>query len=120
MTEPAAADTFDRLAERFLDDRRRGRHPSIEDYARDHPDHASQIRHLFPALLVLEDLKPDPVAPRVQPSHVQASHSTRRYSRALRRITTVTHFWPYAGRDDVRFLERIGFASQMDIHVTQS
>src|SRR5207302_921637 len=44
------------LADEFLDRCRRGERPAPEDYARLHPELASQILELFPALLVMENL----------------------------------------------------------------
>ena len=55
------------LAEDFLEKHRAGDHPSIESYCTRHPQHASEIREVFEALLLVEDLKPqtrdDPVRP---------------------------------------------------------
>ena len=41
-------DPFDRLAESFLERFRRGERPAISEYIQNHPDHASDIRELFP------------------------------------------------------------------------
>src|SRR5258708_33221156 len=46
------------LAEEFADRQRRGDQPSIDEYTSRYPQWASEIRELFPALLVLEKLKP--------------------------------------------------------------
>src|SRR5262245_32453480 len=46
------------LAEDFLERRQRGERPTVEEYAARHPMLAEQIRAFFPALLVVEDLKP--------------------------------------------------------------
>jgi serine/threonine protein kinase/tetratricopeptide (TPR) repeat protein len=46
------------LAEEFVDRRQRGERPTVEEYAERYPDLADQIRAFFPALLVVEDLKP--------------------------------------------------------------
>src|SRR5262249_15916834 len=54
----ADADPVDALAEEFLERRRRGERPTIADYAARYPDLADQIRACFPALLLVEDLKP--------------------------------------------------------------
>src|SRR5207244_709176 len=48
------ADPIDALAEAFLERIRRGENPSIEEYARECPEHAERIRDLFPALLAVE------------------------------------------------------------------
>jgi serine/threonine protein kinase/WD40 repeat protein len=50
----------DRLATEFVERRRKGEHPTVEEYAGRHPDLADAIRELFPALLTIERLKPDP------------------------------------------------------------
>src|SRR6516225_3016392 len=44
------------LAEDFLDRKRRGERPTLQEYLDRHPDLADEIRDLFPALLMVEDL----------------------------------------------------------------
>src|SRR5262245_15597948 len=51
-------DLLGELAEAFLDRHRRGERPSVEEYAAAYPELAGEIRRLFPALLVMEDLRP--------------------------------------------------------------
>ena len=51
-------DRIGELAELFLARHRRGEHPTVEDDAAAHPELASEIRRLFPALLLMEELKP--------------------------------------------------------------
>jgi serine/threonine-protein kinase len=46
------------LADEFLARHREGAKPSVESYAAAHPDLADEIRRLFPALLMMEELKP--------------------------------------------------------------
>lgn len=46
------------LAEEFLDRRSRGERPTVTEYAEQYPELADQIRAFFPALMVVEDLKP--------------------------------------------------------------
>src|SRR5262249_28352653 len=46
------------LAEEFLDRRKRGERPTIGEYCDRHPEHADEIREVFEALLMVEDLKP--------------------------------------------------------------
>ena len=48
------------LAEEFLERRQRGERPTVEEYAARYPALAEQIRAFFPALMVVEDLKPGP------------------------------------------------------------
>src|SRR5262249_12017159 len=54
----ASDDRISLLAEEFLEQHRQGLKPSVEGYAADHPEVADEIRRLFPALLMMEDLKP--------------------------------------------------------------
>src|SRR5215471_11246455 len=44
------------LAEDFLDRKRRGERPTLQEYLDRHPELADEIRDLFPALLMMEDL----------------------------------------------------------------
>jgi serine/threonine protein kinase len=50
-------DPVDVLAEEFADRLRRGEHPSVSDYAAQHPEHADQLRELLPAVAQMEYLK---------------------------------------------------------------
>ena len=52
------AEKLDQLAGDFVDQHRRGQRPTIEDFATAHPDLAEQIRDLFPALLMMERVRP--------------------------------------------------------------
>jgi serine/threonine protein kinase len=54
----ASEDLLGALAESFLERHRRGERPAVEAYAAAHPDLAGEIRRLFPALVMIEDLKP--------------------------------------------------------------
>ncbi|HEX4588400.1 MAG TPA: serine/threonine-protein kinase, partial [Gemmataceae bacterium] len=47
-------DPVEQLAEEFADRLRRGEHPSLTEYAERHPELASAIRDLFPALVMME------------------------------------------------------------------
>src|SRR5262245_17014690 len=47
------------LAEEFLDRKRRGETPTVHEYVERYPDLAEEIRDLFPALLMMEDLGED-------------------------------------------------------------
>jgi serine/threonine protein kinase/WD40 repeat protein len=49
-------DPLDQLAEEFMARCRRGERPAVSEYTTRRPDLAKQIRDLFPALLVMEDL----------------------------------------------------------------
>jgi len=46
------------LAEEFADRLRRGETPSLSEYLEKYPQHAKQIRKLFPALVMMEQFKP--------------------------------------------------------------
>jgi hypothetical protein len=48
----------EQLAEEFLERHRRGEKPSITEYTDKYPDLAGEINDLFPALVMMEDLKP--------------------------------------------------------------
>jgi serine/threonine protein kinase/WD40 repeat protein/tetratricopeptide (TPR) repeat protein len=50
------------LAEEFAERQRRGEHPAITEYTSKYPQWADQIRDLFPALALIEQLKPRPDA----------------------------------------------------------
>ena len=50
------SEALDQLAEEFMGRCRRGERPTVGAYADRHPDLAEQIRELFPALVVMEDL----------------------------------------------------------------
>jgi prepilin-type processing-associated H-X9-DG protein len=54
----ADRDPVEQLAEEFLARLRRGERPAVCEYAAAHPHLAADIRDLFPALLVLVDVKP--------------------------------------------------------------
>ncbi|MCI0464387.1 MAG: serine/threonine-protein kinase, partial [Gemmataceae bacterium] len=48
----------ERLAEEFLERHRRGERPALSEYTARHPELADQIRDLFPALVMMEDVRP--------------------------------------------------------------
>ena len=54
---PEGLDTVEELADDFLERRRRGETPAIEDYAGRYPKLADEIRDLFPAIVAMEQLK---------------------------------------------------------------
>ncbi len=59
-TTPSGLDPVEPLAEEFLRRRRRGDRPTPAEYAARYPEHAGRILELFPALELLEGLKPRP------------------------------------------------------------
>jgi hypothetical protein len=44
----------ERLAEEFAERYRRGERPSLTEYVEKYPQHADEIRELFPALVMME------------------------------------------------------------------
>ena len=52
-------DRFAEIAESFVERYQRGERPSVDAYVAAHPEFEEQIRELFPALEVLEELAPD-------------------------------------------------------------
>jgi serine/threonine-protein kinase len=54
----SAPDPLGQLADEFLERHRRGERPAPSEYAARHPDLAEQIRELFPALVMMEDVRP--------------------------------------------------------------
>ncbi len=68
VTTSADHDPVEKLAEEFLERFRRGERPALTEYTERHPDLAEQIRELFPALVVME---------QVGPSHDASSDSWR-------------------------------------------
>lgn len=50
-------DPFEELASEFSERHRRGEMPSVEEYARKYPEHADEIRDLFPTIAAMEQLK---------------------------------------------------------------
>jgi eukaryotic-like serine/threonine-protein kinase len=53
-------DPVDELAQEYLRRRRRGERPTHGEYAARYPEHAERILELFPALELIERLKPTP------------------------------------------------------------
>jgi WD40 repeat protein/serine/threonine protein kinase len=51
-------DSVERLAEEFVARYRRGERPALAEYTDRHPEHAAEIREMFPALVKIEQLKP--------------------------------------------------------------
>ena len=52
-------ETVEQLAEEFAERYRRGERPPLSEYTARYPEHADQIRDLFPALVMMEQLAPD-------------------------------------------------------------
>src|SRR6516162_7899964 len=62
---PSTADPFGQIADEFVEAFRQGKHPSVEDFARQYPAHAEAIREMLPALVLMERAKwaEDPPGP---------------------------------------------------------
>ncbi|HZZ80258.1 MAG TPA: protein kinase, partial [Gemmataceae bacterium] len=58
MNESSDRNPVEELAEDFLERYRRGERPALSEYTRKHPDLAAEIRDLFPALVMLEGVRP--------------------------------------------------------------
>ena len=54
-TEPSTPSLLEQLVESFMDRQRRGERPSVEEYVRNHPELASQLRDVLPALELMEE-----------------------------------------------------------------
>jgi hypothetical protein len=59
LSSSSDRDPVEALAEEFLDRKRRGERPTLDDYCQRFPDLAQEIRDLFPLLLRMEDLGAD-------------------------------------------------------------
>src|SRR5262245_55018517 len=60
MTNSSAdRNPVDRLAEEFAERYRRGDQPALAEYTDRYPELADAIREVFPALVLIEQLKPD-------------------------------------------------------------
>jgi hypothetical protein len=53
----SAPDPLGQLADEFLERHRRGEQPALTGYTARHPELAEQIRELFPALVLMEDVR---------------------------------------------------------------
>ena len=58
LTSGADRNPIEMLAEEFVERQRRGEHPSLSEYTRKYPELAEAIGDLFPALVVMERVKP--------------------------------------------------------------
>jgi serine/threonine protein kinase/WD40 repeat protein len=59
VRDQSQQEAVDRLAEEFVARYRRGERPAISEYCARLPDQADQIRDLFPALVMMEDIAPE-------------------------------------------------------------
>jgi hypothetical protein len=63
----SSADPLARLADEFLERHRRGERPALTAYTVRYPELAEQIRELFPARLMMEEVWPSPHLPADPP-----------------------------------------------------
>ena len=69
----ADRDPIDRLAEEFVARYRRGERPALAEYIETHPELAEAIQELFPALLVMEQIKPAADDPDCDPTRARST-----------------------------------------------
>ena len=81
---PSRLDPVDELAEEYLRRRRRGEQPTPAEYAARYPEHAARILELFPALELIEGLKPTPEDHAGLSDDARATSSSRRPAAAGR------------------------------------
>jgi serine/threonine protein kinase len=72
MSHEAERDPVEALAAEFVERQRRGEHPSIEEFTREHPELAEEIRDLFPTIAALEGWKLDKAHARPSPVAAEA------------------------------------------------
>jgi serine/threonine protein kinase len=61
MSQPSSSSArLDRIVEEFIGRHDRGERPSVTEYAERYPDLAGEIRELFPALLLMQQARPQP------------------------------------------------------------
>ena len=58
-TNSPRRETVEQLAEEFAERYRRGERPPLSEYTGRYPEHAEEIRDLFPALVMMERIAPD-------------------------------------------------------------
>src|SRR5713226_2885159 len=58
MSDSSVRDQVEILAEEFVARHRRGERPALTEFVERLPERAEEIRNLFPALVVMEQLKP--------------------------------------------------------------
>jgi serine/threonine protein kinase/WD40 repeat protein/tetratricopeptide (TPR) repeat protein len=74
MADNSERDPVEMLAEEFVQRHRHGERPALTEYVQRLPDRAEEIRELFPALVVMEQLKPAAGDPTSGLPHTSACH----------------------------------------------
>src|SRR2546425_880727 len=60
MSEPSSEiNPLDQLAEEFVERYRKGERPPLSEYISRHPELATEIRDLFPGLVLMEGVRPE-------------------------------------------------------------
>ena len=76
------------LAEEFMERQRRGERPTLAEYVERYPQWADDIRDLFPALVVMEQLKPA-AHDRTGPYGLQAGIYTQNIRKAFEAVKRI-------------------------------
>ncbi len=66
-SEGKQREVVEQLAEEFVERYRRGERPALSEFIQRHPEHADEIRELFPALVMMEQIAPDSSESSVPP-----------------------------------------------------
>jgi len=90
-TSSSERNPVEELAEEFLERHRRGERPALTEYTARYPELADQIRDLFPALVMMEDVRPgqgDATGDIDNRAHAAAPHKLERLGdyRILREV----------------------------------
>jgi WD40 repeat protein/serine/threonine protein kinase len=56
--DPSGADPLGAIADEFVEAFRRGKRPTVEEFALRYPEHAGELRDMLPALVLMEQAKP--------------------------------------------------------------
>ena len=70
-------ETVEQLAEEFAERYRRGERPPLSEYTVRYPEHAEEIRDLFPALVMMEQIAPESEAAASSLHRLVAPEATR-------------------------------------------
>ncbi len=73
MNQQPVRDPIDLLADEFVQCYRQGEQPTMEEFAQAHPEHAEDIRNLFPLILNIEQLKNRHLQAGGRPSSIGAT-----------------------------------------------
>src|SRR5262245_26717399 len=82
----SSADRLGQLADEFLQRYRRREQPALTDYTKCHRELAEQIRELFPALVMMEEVRPGPSTGAARPPRVEGAPQRLGEYRIVREI----------------------------------